>query len=113
MSYASQNAIARARAIGLDFSLSDWREVFLAITDTLSETTLAIHTSAEFVGTVRDGGERYRIVLFGGRQFDAIYDPAVARIMLVIRPREPDAQPAMSPKPTPPLRGKTAERILA
>ena len=113
MSYAAQSAISRANAMGLDLSDSDWRQIFLAITDEIaSEPPAAMGVSASFVGPVRDGGERWHIAA-PGRQFDVIYDPHVARIVLVIRHQgRPGAVPAILPKPTPPLKGKAAERIM-
>ena len=111
VSYASPVAIGRANAVGLNLSLANWRDIFLAITDTMSEERAAPDVTASFVGKVRDGGERWRIAI-PSREFDVIYDPAIARIVLVIRSRDPDAQPAIVPKVTPPLKGKAAERIL-
>lgn len=110
MTYATPTAISRANAAGLDLNLAGWRDIFLAITDTMSDEPAARTVTATFVGNVRDGGERWHIA--AGREFDVIYDPHVARIVLVMRPKDPDAQPAILPNPTPPLRGKAAERIL-
>jgi hypothetical protein len=112
MSYVTQGAISRANAVGLNLSLADWRGIFLAITDEIaSDPPAAQNVSASFIGNVRDGGERWRINI-PGREFDVIYEPASARIVLVIRPRDPDAQPAVLPKPTPPLKGKAAEAMV-
>jgi hypothetical protein len=104
VTYASPVAIQRANAAGLNLSLANWREIFLAITDTMSDERAALNVSAEFVGHVRDGGERWRIKI-PHKEFDVIYDPRQARIVLVIRPRDPDAQPAVVPNHTPPLKG--------
>lgn len=112
MTYASQIAITRARAVGLDLRDANWREIFLAITDEIaSDPPSAPDVSAGFVGKVRDGAERWRII-FRGRQFDVIYDPAISRIILVIRSQDPDTHTAVLPKPTPPLKGNAAARIL-
>lgn len=112
MSYATPAAISRATAIGLDLSLAGWRDIFLAITDTMAgEEPLAKHAMASFIGNVRDGGERWHIKI-PGRLFDVIYDPKLARIVLVIRSKDGDAQTAVLPKSTPPLRGTSAERVL-
>lgn len=111
MSYATKIAMSRATAAGFRLSLGDWREIFLAITDTMSETPAAQNVNASFIGRVRDGAERWHIET-PSRTFDVIYDPDQAQIVLVLMPREPDAQPAVLPKPTPPLKGKVSERIL-
>ena len=112
MSYASPTAIARANAAGLNLTLAGWREIFLAITDTRSDEPAARNVTASYVGNVRDGGERWRITT-SGREFDVIYDPRLARIVLVIRPKDLDAQPAVLPKLMPPLKGKAAELLDA
>src|ERR1700757_1785404 len=105
--YATQTAISRAQAIGLRLSDEDWREVFLAISDEIAGERLAQNVSATFIGAVRDGAERWSVTT-AGRQFDVIYDPVTVRIVLVIRPRDPDAQPTIVPKkPRLPLKGKT------
>lgn len=109
--YASKLAIHQANAAGLNLSLGSWREIFLAITDSVSGETKSMVTAA-FVGDVRDGGERWRVKM-PAREFDVIYDPHSARVVLVIRPRDPDRQPAAVPKSNPPLKGQVAERILA
>lgn len=111
MTYATQTAISRANAIGLNLSLEDWRAIFLAITDEIAGETTVENVSASLVSGVRDSGERWHVNAHG-REFDVIYDRLVARIVLVIRPRDPDDQPAVLPKPAPPLKGKAAERIL-
>lgn len=111
MSYVTQSEINRAKAVGLNLSLANWREIFLAITDEIArEPPAASNVVAAFIGKFRDGGERWRIT-HPYWEFDVIYDPALARIVLVLR-RDPDAQPAVLPNPTPPLKGKAAERIL-
>lgn len=109
--YASKVAITQANAIGLSLSLADWREIFLAITDTMVDEKASIVT-ATYVGNVRDGGERWAIKI-PSRSFDVIYDPFAARVVLVLRPREPDRQPATVPKTTPPLKGRAAEVMEA
>ena len=111
MSYATNIAISRAHAVGLRLSLGDWREIFLAITDQMTGETRSSTVTASFVGKVRDGAERWHVKM-PTHEFDVVYDPHQAVICLVIRPRDPDAQPAVSPKPTPPLKGKITERIL-
>lgn len=103
--YASKVAITQANAIGLSLSLADWREIFLAITDTMVDEKAAIVTAA-YVGNVRDGGERWAIKI-PSRSFDVIYDPFAARVVLVLRAtREPDRHPAIVPKINPPLKGR-------
>lgn len=112
-SYATSAAINRANAIGLNLSLANWREIFLAITDKIaSDPPAANKVTAAFIGSVRDGGERWAIQI-SGRQFDVIYDPMIAKIVTLIRPREQDRQPAIVPRITPPLKSNTAaERTL-
>lgn len=111
MTYATPTAISRVNAAGLNLSLANWREIFLAITDEIVGDRSVQTVSASYVGNVRDGGERWHIKI-PTREFDVIYDPGVALIVLVLRPREGDAQPAILPKPTPPLKGNVAERVL-
>lgn len=112
MTYATPTAISRANAAGLNLSPADWREIFLAITDEVSsDPPTAQSITASFVGAVRDGGERWHIMT-QAREFDVIYDPVAARIVLVLRPRGGDAKPAIVPNPIPPLRGKVAERVM-
>lgn len=112
MTYATQAAIASASRIGLSIGLGDWREIFLAITDNICGETASL-VSANLIGPVRDGAERWRIRT-ANVAFDVIYDPKPAQIVLVLRGR-PDAesQPAELPRSRPPLRGKAAEMILA
>jgi hypothetical protein len=96
--YATAMAIQQAKLAGLTLSLHMWRETFLAITDEVSDGVTS-SVLASFVGPVRDGGERWRIKI-PRHLFDVIYDPLVAKIIVVWRPvltrvsRRAEGQPA-------------------
>lgn len=92
--YAAPAAIANARGRGVDFSLADWRDIFLAITDTLAADgprSVARNVRAQLVGPLRDGAERWRIRAPRGA-FDCVYYPDRACVMSIIQPREPQAR---------------------
>lgn len=96
--FATGAAIEDSRAIGLDLRLNDWRDIFLAITDTLArDGTQSIgQISAVFVGPVRDG-ERWLIAV-NRRSFDVLYNPDRAQVYRVLAPRDP-ANAAVNPLP--------------
>lgn len=82
--YATDQACDAALSRGFDFSLGDWRDVFLAITDTTAtdgRRSLNQGVSAEYVGPVRDA-ERWAVTWRGWR-FDVIYQPKDAMITSV------------------------------
>lgn len=103
--YAAPAAMEGAKGRGWNFSLADWRDVFLAITDTIAEDgrgSIARNVVAQFVGPLRDGAERWRIRAPWGA-FDCVYYPERACVMQFIRPREPDdavsTRPPRAPAP--------------
>lgn len=91
--YAAPSAMETAKGCGWNFSLADWRDIFLAITDTIATDgagSIGRHVSAQYIGPLREGAERWRIKAPCG-QFDCVYYPHRACVMSMIRPREPDA----------------------
>lgn len=85
-SYVLIGAIDSARLFGLEPRRDDWRDIFLAITDTmaddgqLSEQTGRL--TAAYVGPVRDG-ERWSISGFRVA-FDALYNAERAQVYRVV-----------------------------
>lgn len=100
ISYVTGAAVQIARTAGLDLRRDDWRDIVLAITDTLAEDgqrSLRVGISAQFVGPVRDG-ERWTIHM-GATRFDVLYSPHRAMVTSIVRPREEGM--AVSPAPAP------------
>lgn len=82
--------------LGLTIRRDDWRDIFLAITDTLARdgSRSTVNHAASYVGPVREG-ERWAISMRRGTRFDVLYDPSQARIYRVAQPR--DLAGAMAP----------------
>lgn len=102
ISHATGAAIDGARALGLEPRRDDWRDILLAITDTLADDgqrSLSSVTAA-YIGPLRDG-ERWAI--HGHRvPFDVLYSPERAQIYRVTRRRDEDgAAVTASPAPRP------------
>lgn len=75
--YATQAAIDGARQRGFDPSYVDWRDAFVALTDTMSadgERSCNGEVTAGYVGPMRDGVERWTVHCHG-RAFDVAYNP--------------------------------------
>lgn len=91
--YATGGAIEEARLVGLLIRRDEWRDMMLAITDTMAtdgERSLSPITAA-YVGPVRDG-ERWQIGGLGVT-FDVLYHPDRAQVYRIARVvnRRPDA----------------------
>lgn len=107
LTFSTDDARRDARELGIDLRYQDWRNVFLAITDTMAndgQRSNVAHTIAAFVGHVRDGAERWAITC-RGVAFHALYDPRRASIFRVLPPRRAGAMPA---RPRAPLVDATA-----
>lgn len=89
-SYANGGAVQEARLAGLDLRRDDWRDVVLAITDTMAtDGQLSDRNgqlTATYVGPVRDG-ERWSVTVRGMR-FDVLYSPELAQIYRMARPTD-------------------------
>lgn len=84
--YCTGAAVDGAYQRGFDLSARDWRAVFLAITDNLASDghrSDRADVTAEYVGPMRDGAERWTIS-FSSRRFDALYDPFRAVVYRVV-----------------------------
>lgn len=87
--FGTSTAVEDARTAGLMVRRSDWRDIFLAITDTLAtDGTRSMRDlfEAQFAGPVRDG-ERWHITMSGAR-FDVLYNPDRAQVYRLLPPRE-------------------------
>lgn len=90
--YATAAAIETAQNAGLTIRRNDWRDIFLAITDTTAadgEHSAAL-IAARYVGPMRDG-ERWSVVV-GQASFDVVYAPdraVVARVLPTRRAQVP------------------------
>lgn len=108
--YATARAVNDASMIGADFAYSDWRDIFLAISDTMATDGLRSTSdwvSAVYVGPIRDGGERWCVV-HRRHLFDVIYDPPKALIVALIAPRS--GAPVMA-NPRRPVSPKVMETV--
>lgn len=94
-SYASSTAITQAREMGLNFSHAVWRQIFLAITDSLIGEQEAIGLTAHLRGPVRDGRERWEL-RFPRIHVECIYDPKTALVVSLLPPRASESAPAPS-----------------
>lgn len=102
ISYVTGSAVQIARAIGLDLRRDDWRDIVLAITDTMAnddQRSMRVDVLAHFVGPVRDG-ERWTIEGMGTRRFDVLYSPDRAMVTGIVRPREGSTM-MVTPSPKP------------
>jgi hypothetical protein len=81
--WASHTAVARASALGINATMADFRDAFLAITDAV----LGVAGPAMFVGRTRDA-ERWTVPL-AGVPVEVLYNPAIPLIFHVeaSRPR--------------------------
>lgn len=84
-SYVCGGAVQEARLAGLAMRRDDWRDVVLAITDTMATdgrlSDRSGQLTAAYVGPVRDG-ERWSVTVRGVR-FDALYSPERAQVTRV------------------------------
>jgi hypothetical protein len=102
--YATLSAVEESQMLGFIIRRDDWRDIFLAITDTLAgdgQQSIKL-TAARYVGPVRIG-ERWSVVIVGQARFDVLYDPSQARIYRVAQPR--DLAGAMAHVPSQPSPG--------
>lgn len=86
--WATQSARDGALARGFDLSRAAWRNVFLAITDTMAgdgHRSSNPHITAAYLGPVRQG-ERWAVVCHG-RRFDVLYAPKIPVILGMTDPR--------------------------
>lgn len=87
--FGTSTAVEDARNAGLMVHRSDWRDIFLAITDTLATDgtrSARERFEAQFAGPVRDG-ERWHVTMSGTR-FDVLYSPDRAQVYRLLPPRE-------------------------
>ena len=88
--YAGPLAMSQAKGRGWNFSLANWRDIFLAIVDTIATDGARSSNetiNARWVGPLREGAERWRIrAPFG--DFDCVYYPDKALLQQIIRPRD-------------------------
>lgn len=100
ITHATGAAIDGARALGLEPRRDDWRDIMLAITDTLAEDGQRSLSpiAAAYIGPLRDG-ERWGISGFR-IPFDVLYSPERAQVYRVTRRREGETMtvtPSSSP----------------
>lgn len=100
--HATGAAIDGARALGLEPRRDDWRDIILAITDTMAEDgqRSLSPVTAVYIGPLRDG-ERWAI---HGHHipFDVLYSPERAQVYRVTRRRDGEgATVTTSPAPRP------------
>lgn len=102
ISYVTGAAVQTARAAGIDLRRDDWRDIFLAITDTMADDgqqSRRRHLEAAYVGPVR-GGERWAIWIGATTRFDVLYNPDRAMVTGIVRPREGSTM-MVTPSPKP------------